>query len=75
MSVSIDHIKKVKQTYEKQWLAQQGVVAVGIGRINSQPGIVVSVEKPSDLKRVHIHEVIEGVPIKVQVGGRFTAQS
>ncbi len=62
---------KVKRKNEKKWLRLKGVVAVGIGRIEEKPGIIVSVENNSDIPNIKIPALIEHVPIKIQSVGRI----
>lgn len=62
---------KVKQRYEKTWLGQKGVVAVGIGKVGNSIGIVVSVENSTDLETIQIPDTVEGIPTRLQVTGPF----
>ena len=64
---------KVKKNNEKKWLRLKGVVAVGIGRIEDKPGIIISVENNSNISNLKIPALIENVPIKVQSVGRIEA--
>jgi hypothetical protein len=64
---------KVKRKNEKKWLRLKGVVAVGIGRIEDKPGIIVSVENDAWLSQNKIPSIIDNVPIKVQTTGRIEA--
>jgi len=64
---------KVKRKNEKKWLRLKGVVAVGIGRIEDKPGIIVSVENDAWLSQNKIPSIIDNVPIKVQITGRIEA--
>ncbi|MCA1759625.1 MAG: hypothetical protein LC658_07630 [Bacteroidales bacterium] len=64
---------KVKQKNEKQWLRLKGVVAVGIGRIEDKPGIIISVENDSDIPHIKIPALVENVPTKIQSVGRIEA--
>lgn len=64
---------KVKQDNEKKWLRLKGVVAVGIGRIENMPGIIISVENDDWLTQNKIPSFIKNVPIKIQSVGRIEA--
>ena len=64
---------KVKRNNEKKWLCLKGVVAVGIGRIEEKPGIIVSVENDAWLTQNKIPSLVNNVPIKVQIVGRIEA--
>jgi len=63
----------IKRKNEKKWLRLKGVVAVGIGRIEDKPGIVISVENDAWLSQNKIPSTIDNVPIKVQTVGRIEA--
>jgi hypothetical protein len=64
---------KVKQNHEKKWLRLKGVVAVGIGRIENKPGIIISVENDAWLSQYKIPSSVDNVPIKIQSVGRIEA--
>ena len=64
---------KVKKNNEKKWLRLKGVVAVGIGRIEDKPGIIISVENNSNISNIKIPSSVNNVPIKVQSVGRIEA--
>lgn len=64
---------KVKHDNEKKWLRLKGVVAVGIGRIENMPGIIISVENDYWLTQNKIPSFIKNVPIKIQSVGRIEA--
>ena len=67
-------VKEIKQQFERQWLAMDGVVAVGIGKIDNQAGIIISVSKNPDKVREQFGNRVKGVPVKVQKTGEFKAQ-
>jgi hypothetical protein len=69
----MQHVLIVKQKNEKKWLRLKGVVAIGIGRIENKPGIVISVENDAWLSQNKIPSVIDDVPIKVQSVGKIEA--
>lgn len=64
---------KVKRKNEKKWLRLKGVVAVGIGRIENNPGIIVSVENDAWLAQNKIPSIIDNVQVKIQTVGRIKA--
>jgi hypothetical protein len=69
----MQHVLIVKQKNEKKWLRLKGVVAIGIGRIENKPGIVISVENDAWLSQNKIPSVIDDVPIKIQSVGKIEA--
>ena len=74
MSDQISKITEIKRRHEKQWLGIGGVTAIGIGRINNQAGIIISVAGHTDKVRAQIPYEVEGIPVKVQVTGKLRAQ-
>ena len=64
---------KVKRKNEKKWLCLKGVVAVGIGRINNNTGIIISVENDTCLEQIEIPSFVDGVPTRIQSAGRIKA--
>ncbi|HET8764885.1 MAG TPA: hypothetical protein VFM52_06665 [Rhodanobacter sp.] len=69
------HLRAVKQVHEAHWLAQAGVVAVGIGQAaDGRPAIVVSVERDDDAIRQLIPTQVDGVPVELRLAGPIRAQ-
>lgn len=67
-------ILEVKQEYERIWLANKGVVAVGIGNTSKgEPGIIISVKKITLEIQKQIPAEIKGVPIEIQETGEIKA--
>ncbi len=64
---------KVKRKNEKKWLRLKGVVAVGIGKVGDNIGIIISVENESEIPIVKIPALVENVPVKFQSVGRIEA--
>ncbi|MFH5831995.1 hypothetical protein ACG2F4_04425 [Halalkalibaculum sp. DA3122] len=67
--------RNIKQKYEKEWLAIDGVTAVGIGLVDGDTiGIIISVSADEERIRNQLPAEIEGIPVKVDVTGNFRAQ-
>lgn len=73
--VSDQHRKAfdVKQNHEESWMKLKGVVAVGLGIIGGETGIIVSVKKDSDLIRKKIPPAVDGVPVVIKQAGEISA--
>lgn len=71
----LNKVRQVKNRHEKEWMAREEVVAVGIGKADGETGagIIISVSKNPDKTRNDVSERIEGVPIKIQQTGTFEA--
>lgn len=75
MSPSLEAIREVKARQEAEWLALEGVVAVGIGATEKRgPGILVSVESITDALREHIPREASGVPVELRETGEVRAR-
>lgn len=67
-----ERIAAVKKTHESSWLAVDGVVAVGIGRISgNRIGIVISVKKDCASIRARIPPSVEGVAVELRETGEI----
>lgn len=64
----------VKRKNEKQWMKLEGVVAVGVGMVEEQAGIIISVEDDPKLIRKQIPSSINGVKVVIQQTGEIRAQ-
>jgi hypothetical protein len=64
---------KVKRKNEKKWLRLKGVVAVGIGKVGDNIGIIISVENESDIPHIKIPALVDHVPVKIQSVGKIEA--
>lgn len=64
----------VKEQYEKEWLAINGVAGIGIGKVDERMGIIISVIDDVEIIRKKIPSEIEGVPIEIKQTGAFNAQ-
>lgn len=74
MSPSLERIREVKARREGEWLALEGVVAVGIGRTAERgTGLLVSVEEVTPSLRERIPREVEGVPVEVRETGTIRA--
>jgi hypothetical protein len=69
MTDQLHKIKTIKKRYEKKWLRQEGIVAVGIGQIDDKIGIIVSVDGKMVPESFTLPEEIEGVPVKIKDTG------
>lgn len=67
-------VRQLKRQEEQQWIAMDGVVAVGIGKVSDQLGIIISVAQNVDEVRKKIPKNIDGVPITIQQTGSLEAQ-
>ncbi len=65
--------KALKRKYEKKWLKLDGVLAVGLGRDEGRPAIIVSVNTDPDFFSNQIPESIEGVKVVIRKTGEFRA--
>lgn len=75
MSPSLEAIREVKARREEEWLALEGVVAVGVGATGERgPGILVSVEEVTDVLREHIPREASGVPVELRETGEVRAR-
>lgn len=75
MSPSAEAIREVKARREKEWLALEGVVAVGIGATEERgPGILVSVEEITDVLRERVPREASGVPVELRETGEVRAR-
>lgn len=74
MDEKLEKARQVKRAHEKEWLAIEGVVAIGIGIVqNGEPGIVISTKvAPSAMPRA-IPEIVDDVHIEVRQSGEITA--
>ena len=75
MSIDSEKIKRVKQQYEKIWLAHPAVVSIGVGNLSSgRMGIIIGVLK-IDTDVIHsIPDYMDGVPIELNVTDTVKAQ-
>lgn len=74
MTIDQQKIREVKQRYEKQWLAIEGVVGVGIGTLSDKSiGIIISVIKLDERIRTEIPAEVQGVKIEIRESGEFKA--
>lgn len=70
----IERVKQIKRTYEHQWLALEGVVAVGIGTTASNTvGLIVSVKEDVEKIRAAIPPKVEGIDVEIRVSGELRA--
>lgn len=67
-------VKQIKKQHERRWLAINGVVAVGIGKVDNKMGIIISVSGELHKIRAEIPGQINGVPIEIQQTGTIEAQ-
>jgi hypothetical protein len=74
MPEDIGKIKEIKSRHEKDWLAIEGVVAVGIGTTSDGSiGLIISVKEDSYKIRELIPEQIEEVLVEIQETGEIRA--
>lgn len=75
MALTMDKIRRLKQAYEEDWMAIDGVVAVGVG-LTSQgsPGIIVSISRNLEEIRDKIPSSVEDVPVEIIQSGEIFAQ-
>lgn len=75
MSPSLEKVRDVKARREQEWLALEGVVAVGVGVTEQRgAGILVSVRELTDALRERIPRRVEGVPVEVRETGEVRAR-
>jgi hypothetical protein len=71
----MERIKSIKRRHEKQLLALDGVIAVGIGVLSTgEVGLIVSVKKSFDAARKKIPRRLEGILVEVRESGEIKAQ-
>lgn len=71
---TLDEIRSVKRGHEAGWLALEGVVAVGVGRLSDgRDGIVVSIRENAADVRAKVPPSVDRVPIEVRVVGELRA--
>jgi len=71
-----DQTKKateVKQRYEKKWLGIRGVTAIGLGQIDDNIGIIISVDNITEIEQAQIPAQVEGIPIEIKLTGKLRA--
>ena len=74
MSDDIDRIKRIKQMHERQWLAIDGVVAVGVGATSSgRVGLIVSVKEGAEKIRTQIPTMIDDIDVEIKETGEIRA--
>jgi len=74
MSNQIEKIREIKRKCEKDWLAIDNVVAVGVGRTSDGSiGLIVSVKENAGKIRKQIPSRINGIVIEVQETGEIKA--
>lgn len=64
---------EVKRKHEDTWMNIEGVVAVGLGMVDEEIGIIVSVKKDAGDIRGKIPSVVDGVPVVIQHSGEISA--
>lgn len=70
----MERISEIKHTYENQWMALDGVVAVGIGLTSEdKAGIIVSVAGNINKIRESLPECIDGIPVEIKESGTIEA--
>ncbi len=75
MPEKIEKVRRVKLKYQSEWLKHKDVVGIGIGTVaKNEIGIVISVRENAEVVRKQIPESVEGVPVKVQTTGEFSAK-
>ena len=70
----LQKVKEIKRQYQRYWMAMDGVVAVGIGKVDNQMGIIISVTKNPDKVKEQVGKSVSGIPVKIQQTGEFKAQ-
>lgn len=73
MSDQANKALEVKRKNEKNWMAVEGVVAVGVGMEKGKPAIIVSVKKDPDAIRKQIPSAVDGIPVQIQFTGNMKA--
>ena len=75
MTPSLEEVRGVKARREREWLALEGVVAVGVGVTDRRgPGILVSVLELTGDLRERIPRRVEGVPVEIRETGELRAR-
>jgi len=59
---------------EHDLMALPGVSGVALGEVNGRPHLLIYVDDLTPALRARIAPQYEGVPVKVEVAGRFEAQ-
>lgn len=73
-SANIEKIRRIKSENTKKWLALDGVVAIGIGKVSSgEPGLIISVKNNLEKVRSEIPGKIDDVIIEIQQSGPIKA--
>lgn len=68
-------IEQVKAAYERELLAQPGVVSVGIGRDDQgRSEIVVGLDKPHAQTQANLPRVLEGYAVRTEIVGTIRAR-
>lgn len=71
---AMEQVLRVKRAREAEWLALEGVAAVGVGLVtDGRPGVVVSVESDTARLRGRIPAEVDGVPVEIRVSGPMRA--
>ena len=73
MAGEIEKAREIKNKYEKNWLGRKGVLAIGIGLIDNNIGIIITVDQNINPENVQIPSDVEGVPVKIQSSGTIKA--
>ena len=74
MTDYLEKVKEVKRNNEKNWLAMEGVMAVGIGKIaDGNLGIIISVKENIAKFRAQIPEKVEDIAIEIKETGEIKA--
>jgi hypothetical protein len=63
----------VKLRYERKWLEIEGITAIGLGLINNEQCIIISVEENIDEVRALIPGKVEGIPVEIRISGKLMA--
>ncbi len=74
----LKHVQKVmdiKHSHEENWLNMEGVVAVGVGKVKGDAGIIVSVDRNHQIIRNQIPLLIDGIRIDVRHTGSVNVQT
>lgn len=74
MAELTDKAKKIKRKYEKDWMAVEGVIGVGVGIIDSQAGIIISVDRDPRKIRKYIPQTIDTVTIDIRRSEPYKTQ-
>ncbi len=73
MLSEIQKARAVKKRYEARWLKIKGVRAIGIGMINEETTIIISVSNHFTLVKKKIPVSIEGIPVHILLTDEFEA--